>query len=463
MPANDQISPVATRRNWAYLFIAAAAALPWLALHYFGPHDTHGHLTLSPLAIASLSGLAILAAAFLLSWGAEVAQLDMSQSLALVILSLIAILPEYAVSMIFAWSAGKGLLLSQSTEPAIAQAPETIRLLGQASYTVANMTGANRILIGIAWSAVVFLYYWRTKQRQITIESTRVIEIKYLLWATLYSFTLPLKYALFGIGLHWVDAVVLVALFGFYMKATSQTEHVEPELVGPPAAIAVLNQRMRRTMCLVLFAFAAWAIFVASHPFADSLVEVGRDYKINEFLLVQWLAPLASEMPEFIVAGLFAWRGFPTMGMGALISSKVNQWTLLVGLLPVTYSLAARQLAPLPLDQRQSAEVLLTSAQSFYAVAVLLNFNISLWEAVGLLGLFMAQFLTQFVIGLTHPANSAMALQLTANSQYFFALVYVALALYIIFTSPERRAVLRSIFKHGSDDVATVERVTQHT
>ena len=42
-------------------------------------------------------GVEILGAAFLLSWGAEVAQMDISRGLALAILARIAILPEYAV------------------------------------------------------------------------------------------------------------------------------------------------------------------------------------------------------------------------------------------------------------------------------------------------------------------------------------------------------------------------------
>jgi cation:H+ antiporter len=38
----------------------------------------------------------------------------------------------------------------------------------------------------------------------------------------------------------------------------------------------------------------------------------------SEFFLVQWLAPLASEAPEFIIAGLFAWRLQSDTALGAL-------------------------------------------------------------------------------------------------------------------------------------------------
>ncbi|HVF85448.1 MAG TPA: hypothetical protein VM821_05675, partial [Abditibacteriaceae bacterium] len=439
--ATQNTSGASHLRNWVGLALAFAATLPWIYLAFLGPHDAQGHSALAPLTISLWSGVAILGAAFLLSWAAEVAQLDMAQALALVILSLIAILPEYSVDMAFAIQAGKGLVASQ--DPATANLPETKALLENAHYAVANMTGANRILIGIAWSAVVFIHCWRKKANHIEIESSRAVEIKYLLMATMYSFTLPLKSYLFGIGIHPIDALVLVSLFGFYARTASKMEHVEPELVGPPAAMAVLPQQQRRALCLALFVFSAWAIYLAAHPFAEGLVSVGKNYKINEFLLVQWIAPLASEMPEFIVAGLFAWRGFPAMGMGTLISSKVNQWTLLVGLLPIVYSLAARQFASMPLDDQQLTEVLLTSAQSLFAVAILMNFSISLWEAAGLLGLFLAQFFTQMGIALTHPETSvALAQQaqtLTQTSQLAFSALYVVLALFIIFSSREKK------------------------
>ena len=50
--------------------------------------------------------MGILAGAFLLSWAAEVAELDISASLAIAILALLTILPEYAIESVLAWDAG---------------------------------------------------------------------------------------------------------------------------------------------------------------------------------------------------------------------------------------------------------------------------------------------------------------------------------------------------------------------
>lgn len=46
------------------------------------------------------------------------------------------------------------------------------------------------------------------------------------------------------------------------------------------------------------------------------------------------VTPLASEAPELIVACLYAWRLKASDSLGALLSAKANQWTLLVGGLP---------------------------------------------------------------------------------------------------------------------------------
>ena len=103
----------------------------------------------------------------------------------------------------------------------------------------------------------------------------------------------------------------------------------------------MLPKTQRRTTIVVLLLYAAAAIFASAEPFADGLVHSGVQLGIDEFLLVQWLAPLASEAPEFLFAGILAYRGRAGVAMGALLSSKVNQWTLLIGGLPIAYALSS--------------------------------------------------------------------------------------------------------------------------
>ena len=125
---------------------------------------------------------------------------------------------------------------------------------------------------------------------------------------------------------------------------------------------------------------------------ADGLIELGESIGVDEFLLVQWLAPLASESPEFLAAMYLVWRGAARYGMTALISSKVNQFTLLIASLPIAFSISGGTLDGLPMDGRQQGEVFLTAAQSLFGLMLVLDKRMSLGAGLILLSLFLAQF-----------------------------------------------------------------------
>ena len=295
-----------------------------------------------------------------------------------------------------------------------------------ASYAVANMTGANRLLIGLGWASVVLLACHRGGVQQLELPRARLLELRFLLLATLYSFLIPLDGRL-----SLVDAAVLFVLFGSYAFGASRgaSEHVE--LVGPPARIdAHFGDRGRRVWALGLFLFAGIAIWFAAEPFAGSLVDVGRRAEIDEFLLVQWVAPLASESPEFMIALLFAYRHRGEIGLGALISSKVNQWTLLVGALPVAYCIAAGTLGGLVLTTRQTEELWLTSAQSLLASLVVADRVFRRWEAVLLAALFGVQ--------LIFPSPEV---------RRAFTLLYLALFAGLLVHSKERRQLMLELLR----------------
>jgi cation:H+ antiporter len=222
------------------------------------------------------------------------------------------------------------------------------------------------------------------------IELTRdhSIELGFLWVATLYSLTLPLKSSI-----TLIDTVVLVGLFAGYTWRVSRAPAEEPHLVGPARYLGTFSVAVRRTWVIGLFMGSGVVIWLFAEPFAHALVETGADLGISEFLLVQWLAPLASESPELLVAGLFAWRLNTNSALGTLVSSKVNQWTLLVGTLPIVFAISSASTHGLPISDVQQEELFLTAAQSFFAVAVMSNLRLSLREAGYLFGLFWAQFI----------------------------------------------------------------------
>jgi cation:H+ antiporter len=379
--------------------VAVLTPLPWMFLALSG--QGHHLAQTYPGFVSFLSGAAIVGAAFILSWGAELSERDIPRSLALIALALISVLPEYAVDLHFAWEAGKN--------------PE------YRAYAVANMTGANRVLIGIGWSLVAIVYYLKFRRKEIPLDNSQGLELSLLLLATIYSFILPLKRTL-----SLVDCVVFFALFLYYAARAARSEKHDEALEGIAGYMDErLGNTARRLAVLLMFAFAGYAIWLSAEPFAEGLVTTGKKSGIDEFLLFQWLAPLASESPEAVIALLFALRGKGSTGIGALISSKVNQWTLLVGAIPLVYAISAGTLGPMEMDHRQKEELLLTSAQSLFAAIVIADFRFSLWEALLLMALFIGQ--------LIFPQESI---------RYIFSGLYFIATLWLIITSPVRRRML---------------------
>ncbi|HXF56295.1 MAG TPA: sodium:proton exchanger [Actinomycetota bacterium] len=381
--------PARPAKAAAAIALAVLATVPGVSLRLTGTH-------LPPPLAALLLGMAVVGAAFLLSWAAEAVQLDISSGLAIGLLALIAVLPEYAVDFVFAWKGGTSVRRFGASCP-----PLDVGAESPCSLALANMTGSNRLLIGVGWSLVVFVAWyrhWRARRPQVGVVLGREhsVELAYLALATAYSLSLPLKGTV-----TLVDALVLVGIFAAYTWRIARGPVEEPHLVGPAAALGALATARRRAAVTAIFVVAAGVIVLVAEPFADALVATGAELGVSEFLLVQWLAPLASEAPELLVALVFAWRLNTDAALGTLLSSQVNQWTLLVGTLPVVFAVASATAHGLPIDVSQREELLLTAGQSFFAVAVLANLRISNLEAVTLFGLFWAQF----VLGALVPAS----------------------------------------------------------
>jgi cation:H+ antiporter len=326
----------------------------------------------APMALV-IFGIGVVAASFVLAWAAEAAQIDISGGLAVAILAVIVVLPEYAVDLYFAYSAG--------------ERPEYVQ------FAAANMTGSNRLLLGLGWSAVVvvsLLVASRASGRPVRVlllpERYR-LELGFLLIAGVVAFAIPISGQI-----SLLLGAALLGFFAYYLIRVARDDGTgEPDLVGPAARIAALPADRRRPLVVGMFVGSGLAILACAEQFAEALVGSGTALGVDQFLLVQWLAPLASEAPEFIVALLFAVRGRGALALGMLISAKVNQWTLLIGSLPVAYLFGGGSTS-LVLDARQVEEVLLTATQTLMGVAILLALRFPRWAAYTLFGLFAVQF-----------------------------------------------------------------------
>ncbi|MGO4551249.1 sodium:proton exchanger [Lysobacter sp. 2RAF19] len=393
--------------------VAVAAILPATVLRLTGGST-------GSLGDMALFGIAILAAGFLLSWGAEAAEKYIATGFVLAVVALITVLPEYAVDFYYAYRAGQ--------DPAS----------GYVAYAAANMTGANRLLIGLAWPLLVGLHWWRSRQLGITLQYGNAVEVVFLALASAYAFIIVLRNS---IGLF--DFVVLGALFCLYLWRTSRAENEEEEEAdepGPGAVIAQLSPTKRWTVMAIMSIAAAGVILLAAEPFAESLVASGRRLGIDEFLLIQWLAPLASEAPAVTIAILFVLDGRARAGLTTMISDKINQWTLLVGMLPIAMSIGAGQVMSLPLDARQHEEFFLTAAQSVFALVMLLSWRLGPWGAAALAILFFTQ------LGLAYFFQAEPEIEIAVLTK--MAWVYLALAaVMLVFNAKQLPLLLRSAWK----------------
>jgi cation:H+ antiporter len=235
-------------------------------------------------------------------------------------------------------------------------------------------------------SIVVARKTGKQKPTGLALRSANRVELGFLLIAGVVAFVIPASSEI-----HLALGVTLLAWFGFYLYKVSRGHVEEPDLIGTAAALGELPDRRRRTAVGCLFAASGGVILLCAKPFADNLIAAGTQLGIDRFLLVQWLAPLASEAPEFIIATILATRGKGTAAIAMLISAKVNQWTLLVGSLPVAHLLGGGGFS-LALDPRQIEEVLLTATQTMMGVALIMGLRFHRATAWVLLGMFVVQF-----------------------------------------------------------------------
>ncbi len=398
------------------LAVAIVLTLPWLFVWATGTH-------LGTLATVLVSGTGVLGASFLLAWAAETAEKDVPRAFAIAVLAVLAVAPEYAVDALYAWSAGAGGATAEACanlSPAfierVAEMPpgqintpkeQLARGCHAGNLAIANMTGANRILIGIGWAGIAMFTVWQARKTddpavesksgflatRIRLDRDIATEISFLFLATAWAFFVPL-----GGGIDLLDFVVLVGLYVAYMLVILRSGmDTEEQHVGVPAYLQSFRRDYRVVTVLALFFYSGAMILIAVEPFAHGLEALGQNIGIPSFFMIQWIAPLASESPELIVVAVLVLKARSTAGFNALISSKLNQWTLLIGTLVVVYSIALGQYGVLPFEQLQSAEIWLTAAQSYFALALLVNFWISIREAVALFVLFITQVLLEFV------------------------------------------------------------------
>jgi hypothetical protein len=85
-----------------------------------------------------------------------------------------------------------------------------------------------------------------------------------------------------------------------------------------------------------------------------------------------------------------------SMALMNMVSSNINQWTLLTAMLPILYSVSIGTATPIVFDPQQRIELLMTLGQALVGMIFLINMELACWEATVLFVLFLLPFI--------HPA-----------------------------------------------------------
>ena len=321
----------------------------------------------------------ILFSAFVIAWGAEAAQFLISQGLALAILAWLQTLPEFAVEAVIAWQAGKD--------------PTKTHL------AIANFTGSLRLLVGLGWPMIYFVaaaFGWKRNRRFIAVQLEREHSVE------IFGLFLPIAYFTFiwwkGSLTLW-DAFPLTGCYIIYLWILwkippRETDDEALEDLGfIPRTVLSYPARMRAIAIWMLFIIGGVILYFSAHPFLNSMLALAGSLGVSTIVFVQWVAPFLSEFPEKLSAFYWA-RKVSTANVAVMnmVSSNINQWSILSAMIPILFVISAGELRPLQFDAYQRHEILLTILQSFLGFLLLLNLELKLHEAVILFLFWFVQF-----------------------------------------------------------------------
>src|SRR5262249_9694444 len=253
---------------------------------------------------------------------------------------------------------------------------------------------------------VAAFYSVRTKKRRLDklqLHDEHAVEVLGLLPPLLYFVVIWAKGSL-----SLVDSAVLAATYVAYLwillrlPPRPDTDEEDEEIPRFSRWALSHDRPWKRWAAAGALLFGGGlVIYLVAEPFLNSMLSLAISLGMSQFVFIQWVAPFLSEFPEKTSA--FAWARRVNRAPVALmnmVSSNINQWGILSGLLAVIYCWSHGSTEPLPFDAFQRQEILLTILQAFLGWLFLASMDLAAYEAVGLFLLWVVQFA---VPSLRHP------------------------------------------------------------
>jgi len=356
-------------------FAILAAAV--LALGYY--------LKLKGIIISSI----IIFAAVLIGYGAEVLELVLPSGVAIAIVALLQISPEFFVE----WATVKRAAFD----------PEFLH------NAMANLYGANKLLVGFGPPLVFFVYFFfspNKKENYIKFHQIKSYSIFVMIFALAYNVVIYAKNSLM-----WYDSIALILIYFasviFIGKMEIRYQKLKPEAEEGPeieqGAVARLIHKFVTAgekviayrayiVSFLLLAIGGALLVGFAEEFLECLLHAAVAAGISTFIFIGYVAPFMSEFPEKTVAIGYAMKGHEDTAMINFLSSILAQLTLLTAMVPLAYSYYKGTPTGIVFDKVQSQELLLVIAMVLFSLMLFLDLKFTIRETVLALGLFIWQF-----------------------------------------------------------------------
>jgi len=339
--------------------------------------------TISAAASKAVSAIwtfpSVILSALVIGWAAESAQFLFSQGLALAILAWLQTLPEFMVEAVIAWEAGVD--------------PAKIHLV------TANFTGSLRLLVGLGWPMIYFTTVFFRKRKpgerrwsNIKLEGEHSVEVLGLVPPILYFVIIVIKGTL-----SIFDSAILFLIYVAYLYVLQKIPPQDKEKIEDVGKVPrwILKQKTaKRNLAIAfLFIFGGIWLYLVAEPFLHSMLALATVLGVSQFIFIQWVSPFLSEFPEKVTAFNWARQVKKShMALMNMVSSNINQWTVLVAMIPIVYSISIGKVSVIHFDSHQKVEIFLTIAQSALGMILLANMEFRWYEALGLFSLWFLQF-----------------------------------------------------------------------
>lgn len=319
---------------------------------------------------------ALILAAIIIGWAAETSQAFVSQGLALAILAWLQCLPEFAVEAVIAWEQKQDLM-------------------------IANLTGSLRLLVGFGWPLIYFTMFAfgrkvvkaRNSRIVVILPKQNSLEVFMLLISTFYFLFIAIKGSL-TVG----DSALLITFYAVYLYRLSKMPkglHEEEDDIPwiGQKILKLKNKKHQIASLVLLFLIGGGILNFSAHPFLHSMEALATYWGLSTFVFIQWMAPFLSEFPEKVTAFNWARTGHKApIALMNMVGSNVVQWTVMAGMVPIIYSVSMQGVTPIMFDHMQTMEILMTVAQSFLSILLLMDLELKFYDAILLFVLWFIQF-----------------------------------------------------------------------